>query len=439
MSKPDLAVSGRLFVGGEFRPNSAIVAGEKIVDILPTSEVPSSVDQVDFGDLWVLPGLIDVHVHLRDFKEVHKEDFESGTKAAVAGGFSTVLAMPNTNPRLDSAHILSEAVRSTIGRIYCDVGFHCALPISEDDALRMMRDGAFSVKLYPENLSEIREGETSCDARLLKRLGPTLYVHAEDEDCIREGRASVGASPIGASVHGRVRPPRCEAVAIKKTLSELEGCDIHFAHLTTREGVDLLGPRLESKKTSAEATAHHLVLSDAGVSSSGGLAKVNPPLRSAGDVEAIRKAVNRGLISVIVSDHAPHALAEKRERDYDRIPPGGPGLETALSAMLKLAHDGQLELVEALMCMTENPARRFGLNDVGRIGGGFLADFTVVDPKQSYIVDPERFFSKAKYSLFEGKELLGRVRMTMVRGRIAYEDGYVARTPNGRALRRCRT
>ena len=147
MSRPDLAISGKLFVEGEFSQGAVLVKGERVVDILSTSEVPSSVDHVEFGDLWVLPGLVDVHVHLRDLEETHKENFESGTSAAVAGGFSTVLAMPNTRPRLDCPERLENAMEAAEGQVLCDVGFHCGLPSSAEHAEGMIHKGAFAIKL----------------------------------------------------------------------------------------------------------------------------------------------------------------------------------------------------------------------------------------------------------------------------------------------------
>ena len=436
MSRPDLAISGKLFVEGEFSQGAVLVKGERVVDILSTSEVPSSVDHVEFGDLWVLPGLVDVHVHLRDLEETHKENFESGTSAAVAGGFSTVLAMPNTRPRLDCPERLENAMEAAEGQVLCDVGFHCGLPSSAEHAEGMIHKGAFAIKLYPEDLSALFEGKASCGVSELGRTGATLYIHAEDERCVEERRSSLGAPLRGTTMHGQVRPPECEVKAIGRVLADLSRSPLHFAHITTRGGIDILRPRLESRRASAEATVHHLFMTSADASQLGGVAKVNPPLRGARDVEALRGAVNQGIVPVIVTDHAPHSVDEKREEDYDRIPPGGPGLETALSAVLKLASDQQLGLAEALNCMTKSPARRFGLKDKGSIGPGFASDLTVVDPKEKWTVKPELFFSKAKYSLLQGKELLGRVKTTMVRGRIAYEDGYASKGKFGKVLRK---
>ena len=438
MTQPDLAISGRLFVDGEFYDGAVVLRGDRISGVKPASEIPSSVEHLDFGKLWILPGLVDVHVHLRDFGEKAKEDFESGTRAAVAGGFSTVLAMPNTLPPLNSPERFAGAIEAAKDRIFCDVGFHCGLPDSLDEARTMGSNGAFSMKLYPDDLARLFGGKLSISATDLKQTGLILYVHAEDENCIEQSRVSLGKQLKGAAMHGEVRPSRCELLAIERTTSSFGGCDLHFAHITTKEGLEALSAYLESKTTSAEATVHHLSKTDADARSYGGAAKVNPPLRSARDVKALRGGINQGLISVVVSDHAPHLLTEKNQDDYDRIPAGTPGLETALPALLKMVKAEQLGLVEALKCITRNPSRRFGLVRNGRIASGFLANLTVVDPNETWTVDPDSFFSKAKYSLFEGDELVGRVKMTMVRGIIVYEDGYVAEKPKGEVLRRCR-
>jgi len=432
----DLAVSGKLFVDGEFYDGALVLREGRISEIKSPSEVPPGVENLDFGSLWILPGLVDVHTHLRDFGQKGEEDFESGTRAAVAGGFSSVIAMPNTVPPLDSPERFSGAIEAARNRIFCDVGFHCGLPNSLEEAKKMGSDGAFSMKLYPEDLSRLFTGISGMGAAQLRQIGLTLYVHAEDEDCIAKSRETFGRDLRGAVMHGEVRPPRCELLAIEKTTDSLGECDLHFAHITTKDGLEVLSKRLRSRTASAEVTVHHLSKTESDVRARGGVAKVNPPLRSARDVEALRKGVNQGLISLIVSDHAPHTQAGEEQQDYDKIPSGTPGLETALSAVLKMAKAEQIGLVEALSCMTRNPSRRFGLAGNGRIAQGFLANITVVDPNETWKVDPESFFSKAKYSLFSGEELIGRVKMTMVRGLITYEDGYVTEKPRGEVLRR---
>lgn len=439
MTQPDLAVSGKLFVDGEFSEGAVILSDRRISDIVPVSAIPSSAEHLDFDDLWVLPALVDVHVHLRDFEEKSKEDFESGTRAAVAGGFSTVIAMPNTRPPLNSSQRMSEGLRSAEGRVFCDVGFHCGLPQRGDEVDPLVSSGAFSMKLYPEDLSLLLGGRSDCHVDDLQRKDLTLYTHAEDEECIRRNRSALGERLMGAADHGEVRPEQCETSSIGRILESLSKCDVHFAHITTSAGLKMLENPIRSKKVSAEATVHHLFKTEAETRSLGGIAKVNPPLRAARDVEALRRGVNQGLVSIIVSDHAPHLLSQKQEEYYDRIPAGFPGIETALGAVLRMAKDEQLDLVQVLRCMTRNPCRRFGLSEEGRIAPGFLANLVVVDPKESWVVTAENFFSKAKYSLFEGDELLGRVKMTMVRGKIAFEDGYVTRKPTGQVLRRCRS
>jgi dihydroorotase (multifunctional complex type) len=439
MTRPDLVVSGKLFVEGEFSDGAVMLRDERISDIIQISAIPSSAEHLDFEGLWILPGLVDVHVHLRDFEERSKEEFESGTKAAVAGGFSTVIAMPNTSPPLNSPQRLSDALRSAKGRVFCDVGFHCGLPQSGHDVDPMVSSGPFSMKLYPEDLSSLIGGKSGCRVDDLRRQDLTLYVHAEDEECLRTHRSAFADDLEGASEHGEIRPERCETSSIGKVLKSLGECDLHFAHITTAAGLEMLRSHIRSGEVTAEVTAHHLYKTEADARPLGGIAKVNPPLRKARDVEALRMGVNQGLVSAIVSDHAPHLLSQKRAKHYDEIPAGCPGIETTLGAVLKMAKHEQLGLVEALNCMTRNPCRRFGLGDAGNIGPGFLANLTVVDPKESWVVRPESFFSKAKYSLFDGEELLGKVMMTMVRGRIAYEDGYVANRPTGEVLRRCRS
>ncbi len=392
-------------------------------------------ERVPASGLLALPGLLDVHVHLRDMKLAYKEDFSTGTAAAAAGGFTTVLDMPNTQPPTDSVGRLIEKEERAAGRIHVNVGFHAAA-VSDPQAITAMANaGAFSLKLYmPNPIARLNVGD---DAELLglmrasRDAGLPLTVHAEDPEVMENAGRSLSFLEMARS-----RSPESETRAVDRILApqKKSGCPVHLCHLTLPSS--LTRAQSSTGKLTTEVTPHHLLLSQDALSRLGWKAWMVPPLRSEKTRRDLLKATTKGLGTVLASDHAPHTLEEK-DRPPRESSPGVPGLETTLRLLLTLVNKSVLTLSRLVGLLASNPARVFGLQSKGRIEPGGDGDVILVDLKKKSKIDSSNFFSKAKFSPFDGFQTQGAVHSTIVNGTIVYTDGeIVAKEGCGSVLRR---
>ena len=385
-------------------------------------------EMVDCAGKVVVPGLIDMHVHLRDPGLEAKEDIVSGTQAAAAGGFTMVACMANTRPVVDSS-ILVEGLRERARR---------------DGVVHVGVIGALSKGLEGKELAEIGDmklagavaisddGHHVTRASLFKAgleyaamFDCLVITHAEDESLVDGGYMHEGAVSAVLGIPGR--PSVAEDIAISRDimLAEYTGAPIHIAHVSTKGSVDIIrAAKLRGVKVTAEATPHHLTLTDAEVSSFNTATKVNPPLRSADHVAALRQGLKDGTIDVIASDHAPHAYEEK-DVEFRYAPSGFTGLETSLGVILtELYHTGEFTLPEIIDRMSARPA---GILKVagGRLKEGAAADITVIDPDKEWTVDCDKFYTRGKASPFAGRRLKGQAVMTVVDGKIVMQEGQV--------------
>lgn len=387
-------------------------------------EVPASGGEVlDAKGCLVVPGLVDAHVHLRDWAEAHKEDLESGTKAALAGGFTTVAEMPNTNPPITRAGLLRRRLEEISRRAYCQVGVW-SCPASPGEAEELVREGSLGFKVYLhralQDASYRDEGALAPLLRQAARLGVPVVIHAELASLI----APLGEG-YGAREHARAHPPKAEEEAVRRVLLLAQGLDVrlHFAHVSLARTLRLLREaRARGQRVSCEVTPHHLLLSASELARLGRMGIVEPPLRSAGDAAALRRALAGGRIELVASDHAPHAPDEKAS---PRPPPGFPGLEAVVPVLFTLAKKGELGLARLVEALTRAPCALLGLKDRGDIAPGLKCDLTLIDLRAEGVIDPSRFFSKAKYSPFEGFRYQASVYATIIRGRLAYMQGEV--------------
>ena len=385
-------------------------------------------EMVDCAGKVVAPGLIDMHVHLRDPGLEAKEDIVSGTQAAAAGGFTTVACMANTRPVVDSS-ILVEGLRERARR---------------DGVVHVGVIGALSKGLEGKELAEIGDmklagavaisddGHHVTRASLFKAgleyaamFDCLVITHAEDESLVDGGYMHEGAVSAMLGIPGR--PSVAEDIAISRDimLAEYTGTPIHIAHVSTKGSVDIIrAAKLRGVKVTAEATPHHLTLTDAEVSSFNTATKVNPPLRSADHVAALRQGLKDGTIDVIASDHAPHAYEEK-DVEFRYAPSGFTGLETSLGVILtELYHTGEFTLPEIIDRMSARPA---GILKVagGTLKEGAAADITVIDPDKVWTVDCDKLYTRGKASPFAGRRLKGQAVMTVVDGKIVMQEGQV--------------
>ena len=371
---------------------------------------------LDAGGCVVAPGLVDLHSHLRQPGKEEAETVETGARAAALGGFTCILAMPNTTPAIDSAGVAREVLE--LGRdATCDVRTSASITVGRGGTqLTPMAELAdLGVRFFTD------DGNGVQDARLMRRaleyargLGVTLAQHCEDEVLAAGGAMNEGAWSSRLGIPGQ--PPEAEEVMVMRdiALARMTGATVHFQHLSTRRSIDLVAAaKAEGLPVTCEATTHHFTLTDASCQGYDPVFKVNPPLRTDDDVAAVRAGLASGVVDCIATDHAPHA-PETKEQPFDQAPPGMLGLETALA--LALTHL-DLPIAEVLALLSWRPAAIIGADDAhGAIAVGRPANLCVIDPAATWTVEADKLASRSRNTPYAGMELTGRVRHTVLAG-----------------------
>lgn len=374
----------------------------------------------------VVPGLIDMHCHLRDFNEAHKETIATGTRAAALGGFTAVVCEPNTDPPLDNKRQLFQwirrAQRDGCTRLYTKV------------CITKQRRGRKLVNLRhlaqrPWVVAATDDGNPVLDDRVMARALAKarenellLTPHCEESPAsIAEFKRENPLVSIPDEIYLYKREPKY--VARDLSLAEETGWRLHISHVTMAESLELIRRAKRSGvAVTCEATPHHLTLTEKDARRIGPDAKVNPPLRSKKDVEALRQGLQDGTIDCIATDHAPHTPEEKA-RGWEDAPMGVVGLETALGVVLtKLVDAGVITLSQAIERLSTNPARILGIPG-GTLEVGAPADITIIDLERKWTVDPSAFASQGRTSPFAGWRLRGKAYATIVGGRVVMKDG----------------
>ena len=407
-----------------------LIKDHKIVEIIsakPKEAIESVSRIIDASGKIVCPGFIDMHVHLREPGHEHKETIETGSRAAAWGGFTAVCAMPNTDPVNDNCEItefiLSRATRANFAKVF--------------------PAGAISIGLEGKQICEFEQlkacgvvavsddGNPVMDDRLMQAALAAaqshdlpVISHCENLNLVAGGVMNAGAVAREMKLAGISNASESVMVERDIALSELTEAPVHIAHVSTAESVRALREaKSRGLKVTAETAPHYFMLTDEAVRQCGTDAKMNPPLRSAEDREAIRRGLADGTIDVIATDHAPHSSREKAV-EFNEAANGIIGLETAVSLGLKLVQEGVISLTQLIEKMSTNPARILGLESGLRPDRS--ADITIIDPHVACKVDIEKFQSLSKNCPFDGWQLQGKAVLTMVDGRIVFE----AENPN---------
>ena len=387
-------------------------------------EIPEDARVLDCAGLVVMPGLIDVHVHLREPGGEHKETIASGARAAAAGGFTAVCAMPNTDPPIDDpaavGFVAAEGRRAGAARVY-PVG--CISVGQKGERLAELGEmvAAGAVAVTDDGRPVMDSGLMRLALEYAQGFGIPVADHPEDLGLSRGGSMNEGLVSSRLGLKGKPNASEDAHILRDLLLAELTGGHIHLQHVSTSFGVRMIREaKARGVRVTAEATPHHLLLTDEAVEGYRTEAKMNPPLRARQDVEAVLEGLGDGTLDVLATDHAPHHYDEK-EQAFEDAPFGIVGLETALGLVhTHLVLEGRLDLSTMVERMSAAPARAFGLPG-GTLAEGSPADVTVFDPAARWVVDPAGFLSKSRNTPFSAWELTGRPVLTVVEGRTVWE------------------
>jgi dihydroorotase len=405
---------------------TVVIENGKVVEVGPNIEIGAQrreeFEQIDAGGKWVVPGLIDMHVHLREPGEEYKETIASGTRAAVAGGFTAVACMPNTHPVNDCAAVTQFILKKA----------------AEEGVCRVFPVGAISKGLEGRNLCELGElrasgvvavsddGRPVESSMLMRRaleyantFGLLVISHCEDLGLSSGGLMNEGRVSTRLGLRGIPRAAEEVMAARDIILAELTGARLHLAHISTAGSVALIR---EAKKRGIQVTAetapHYFTLDEELLSTFNPVYKVNPPVRTREDIEAVKAGLADGTLDAIASDHAPHSAVEK-DLEFEYAANGMIGLESSLPLILRLVGQSVLSPLNAIAKLTQNPARILSI-PFGTLAKGAAADLTLIDPEATYTIDARKFQSKSRNCPFDGMQAQGRAVMTFIDGRVVF-------------------
>ena len=408
----------------------------RIVGIRDFSRAPAAAI-IDAGSLHVLPGIIDSQVHFREPGAEHKEDLESGSRAAALGGVTTVFEMPNTRPTTTSSEALADKLARAAGRMWCDHAFFIGADRANIDELGALErePGCCGVKLFIGSSTGDLLVENDADiARVLGRGRRRVAVHSEDEERLQE-RREIAVTVADVHAHPEWRDVETALKATRRlvALARAAGRRIHVLHVTTADEMSLLATAKDI--ATVEVTPQHLSLAAPDCYDDFGTrAQMNPPIRGPEHREALWQGVREGTVDVIGSDHAPHSLEEK-SAVYPASPSGMPGVQTLLPLLLDHHAAGRLSLARLIDLCCAGPARVFGIAGKGRLAVGYDADLTLVDLGARRRIEESWLASKCGWSPFVGREVTGWPVATIVRGGVVVRDGTLMGTPAGAPVR----
>ncbi|BCG47583.1 Dihydroorotase [Citrifermentans bremense] len=400
-----------------------LIADGVVLELGQGLSAPEGTPAIDATGLIVTPGLIDMHVHLRDPGLEYKEDIATGSRSAAAGGFTSVACMPNTSPVIDSKAVASYVINKAKSEALVNVfPIGCITKGGKGESLAEMGElkeaGCVGVS---------DDGKPVCNSELMRRaleyakgIGIAVISHSEDLALVGEGVMNEGFVSTELGLKGIPWAAEDIAVAREVYLAEFAGAPVHIAHISTVGSARIIrNAKARGVKVTCETAPHYFTLTDDAVRGYNTNAKMNPPLRSAADVEAMKTGLADGTIDAIATDHAPHHPDEK-DVEFNVALNGIVGLETSLPLSLKLVEEGRLDLNQLVSLMSCNPAKILGL-DRGTLKVGAVGDVTVIDPSKEWQVEAAKLESKSKNSPFLGWKLKGRAVYTVVKGQVVYQ------------------
>ncbi|WP_100486839.1 allantoinase AllB [Sporolactobacillus pectinivorans] len=453
--------NGTIVTPGETYQANLYIKDGKIAAISGEPLEGTAKKETDAEGKYILPGLIDVHVHSRDPGPTYKEDFFTSTQAAAAGGITTIFDMPNTTPPTRDIESFHAQVANLTPKAHVDFGLWgiCLGHMNNKDIPALAEAGVIGFKYfwgyainkktfqltynYKAGMDDVippfSDGEVYEIFQNIAKTGKVLAVHAEDSSLILKLTEKVkenGGTDYDALLEGR--PNLAEEVTIQMGLSfsQASGAHLHVLHVTTAEGVDAIQQaKAKGSPVSAETCPHYLFLSNEDYPKIGPVMKIYPPVKYEKDKKRLWRGINDGTITIISSDHAPHTPEEKNG-DLWSIPAGMPGTETMVPLMLNAVNEGRITLQKLTALLSENPAKRFGIYpQKGSLEVGTDADITIVDMNKESIIKAENLHSKSKITAYDGWHIKGLPVETIVRGETVMKNGEIVHKPLGHVVR----
>lgn len=425
-----------------------LVQGGKIAGFIQGEELPPAREVFDAQGLYVLPGIIDIHVHFRDPGVTYKEDFGTGSLAAVHGGVTTVVDMPNVNPPTATVEAFNLKLSEAKAKSYCDFGIIGVVFEENIGELKALAEaGVVGFKIFMGetvgSLPSPTDGGIIEAMKVIAETGLRVGVHAENRTIIeyytKKLKAEGRTDPVA---HVEARPNIAEAECIARAImfAEQTGCKLHIYHMSSKEGVDLVGAaKARGVDVSAETGPHYLLLDYTHMHKVGSMLKMNPPVRALADQKRLREGLLDGTVEAIATDHSPHTLEEKTNDDIWKAIPGFCGVETNVPLMLTQVNEGWISLNHYVKVASEGPAKLFNMYpQKGSLLVGTDADFTIVDLNREGEIKAENLHSKNKVTPFDGFKVKGMPVATIIRGRVVMKDGQVLGGPQGELVRPAR-
>ena len=419
----DLVLSdGKVFFKGHLVEANVGISGGKIADI---SKLKIEGRQQDCSGKIILPGLIDVHVHVREPGQEYKEDWLTASKAALAGGVTSFFDMPNNKKSVVTKELLEEkrqiAQRKSLANfgLYLGASSQHIQEIARAQNICGIKDylGSTTGSLLVDKTDDVKKVFFAA-----RQKGTVVAVHAEDEATIR-ANAEKFKNKNSPEIHSKIRPKKAAIIAVENALKIQAGVGnrLHVAHTSAPEEIALVEKaKTRGQRVSCEVAPHHLFLTEQALKAKGNFAKMNPPLRSKKDAAGLWKALLEGKVDCIATDHAPHTREEK-EQDYWNAPSGVPGLQTTLPLLLTEANKGKIGLEKIVRLCCENPAVLFRAKGKGFILEGFDADLAIIDLKKEFTIKDDCQYSKCGWTPFDGRKARGKAEMAVVNGQIVFD------------------
>ena len=425
--------NGSCYINGELKNQNIGIKDCKIVEIGKIET--DSINILDATNLTVLPGCIDTQVHFREPGSTDAEDLNSGSRAAIAGGITSVFEMPNTNPPTSSKKEFSNKLKLAKNRMYCNYAFYFGATPDNYKELSELQDleGCCGIKLFAgSSTGNLLVNKEEDIEKVFQNSSKIVSVHSEDEEIlnirkklIKEG--DVKTHPVWRNEESAISSTR-KIVKIAERLNK----KAHILHVTTKEEVDFLSQH--KGKVSFEITPQHLTLTAPECYEKlGTYVQMNPPIRDKTHYNRLWYGVRNNFLDIIGSDHAPH-LKENKEKNYPNSPSGMPGVQTLVPVMLNHVNDGKLTLQQFINFVCENPVKIFGIKNKGYIKVGYDADFTIVDLDKEIEIKNKNIESKCKWSPFNGQIFKGTPVSTIINGEIKMKYGKILGDPSGKSM-----